>query len=197
MPLEVYSYRLVTKWRTKKAWNRFHFVLDNNANLPAFAAAQAINFNLNVGTLFLSLFAQMVSDDAGITDTICARVKPNGGPASRVHIGGGGLQGLYLGPIADTFLTAPIRWIGFNGGVSRTINRIGFIGQGATNGDGWWPVFSLAASTFIADALTPRVLPSGDTFNLTILHSDGFSESALWGDLGRPTSRQITRRWVP
>jgi hypothetical protein len=197
MPFEIYEYRLVTKWRTKKAWTRFHFAMDRTAEPTEFAAAQAINYNLNVATSFLTLYAYTVSESAGITDAIVRRVSPFGGPASRVHLPAGGLQGQYLSPITETFLSAPITWIGYDGLTSRSVNRIGFVGKGAHNGDDWWPTFRLAVETFISDALTPRLLPSGDTFNLTILKSDGVSVSASSGYLGSPISRQKTRYWVP
>jgi hypothetical protein len=196
MPFEIYQYRLLTKWRDKKAWMRFHWAMDRTNAPTEFAAAQAVNYNLNVETSFLTLFSYTLSEGAGITDTIVRRVYPSGGPASRVHLGGGGLQGQYLSPITETFLSAPITWIGYDGLTCKSVNRLGFIGKGAHQGDDWWPTFRLAVETWITDALTPRITPAGDTFNLTVLKSNGLSVSPQLGYLGQPFSSQITRRWV-
>lgn len=195
MSLELYEYRIFTKFRTQKQSARFHFFIDNVTEIPPFECAREITFNLNVDTLFLTLFAQMVSESAGITDTICRRKIPEHGPASRVHIGGGGLQGTWMSPCDTNFTAANFRWIGSSGESSKNTNRIGPLGQGAINNTGYYVVFEVAAQTFIADAITPRITLSGNTFHMSLLGSDGIHEAASAGFLTWPPARQRNRRW--
>lgn len=197
MAFELYEYRVFTKFRTRKQSNRFHLGVDNLSGAIPWEMARLLTQNLNTTTLFLSLYAQLISEHAGITDTICRRVVPAGGNTARVHIGGGGLQGLWLGKMAENFVSANARWIPADGEISQNTMRIGPIGQGAITDRDYYSFFRVAFNTWVGDALTPRVTTSGDVFHLSLINKDGFSQPAAACALNWPPARQINRRWEP
>lgn len=197
MAFEVYEYRIFTKYRTRKQSVRFHWAIDNASGGNPFEIARQITKNLNVDTLFLTLYAQLISAEAGITDTICRRVIPLGGPSSRVHIGGGGLQGLWLGRIAENFVGAQVRLIRLDGSPGKNTIRPGPIGNGAITNSAYYGVFVVAMNTFLSEALSPRVTVAGDSFHLTLMDKHGFTFPASDAFLVWPPARQINRRWGP
>lgn len=197
MALELYEYRIFTRFRTKKQSARFFLAVDNASNQNPFEMARKLTLNLNVTTSFLNLFAVLISEQAGITDTICRRISPSGGNTARVHIPGGGLQGLWLGPMTENFVAANLRWIRSDGEIGKNTNRIGPVGAGALQNHSWYFLFVAAVQAFITDAIAPRVTVDGDPFHLTLMDKDGFTQPPAGGILTWPPSRQAIRRWIP
>jgi hypothetical protein len=197
MAFELYEYRIFTKFQTRQQSCRFHLSLDNLSGAIPWETARQITKNLNADTLFLSLFAQLISEHAGIVGTICRRVFPVGGNTARVHLPGGGLQGLWLGRMAENFISANCRWIPADGEVSQNTMRIGPIGNGAITNSDYYSLFRLAFNAWVGDALTPRITIGGDVFHLSLVDKDGFSQPAAAAALNWPPARQINRRWVP
>jgi len=197
MAFELYEYRIFTKFRTRKQSCRFHLSLDNLSGAIPWEIARQITKNLNADTLFLTLFAEMISEHAGITDTICRRIVPIGGNTAWVHIPGGGLPGLWLDRMEPNFVSANARWIPADGEISQNTMRIGPIGSGAITNTDYFSTFRLRFNTWVGDALTPRVTIGGDVFHLSLVDKDGFSQPAAACALNWPPARQRNRRWAP
>jgi len=197
MAFELYEYRIFTKFRTRKQSARFHLAVDNVSGQTPFEMARKLTLNLNVTTSFLNLFAVLISEQSGITDTTCRRISPSGGNTSRVHLPGGGLQGLWLGPMTDNFVAANIRWIRADGELGKNTNRIGPVGAGALQNQNWYFLFAAACASFVTDAIAPRVTTDGDSFHLTLMDKSGATQAPMGGFLTWPPSRQAVRRWQP
>lgn len=195
MAIELYEYRIWTKFRDKKQSVRFIFKVDNLDGTDPYEMARAISFQLNVDTLVLTLFNKMISDRAGITDVICRRVAPFQGPASRLHFPGGGIQGEWLENMAENFVAANIRWTGASGNVSKHNSRIGPIGNGALTNNGYYIVFRVAFLTFASEIIAPKMTTSGDPFQFVLRNRFGIVDDCVAGELRWPAARQIQRRW--
>lgn len=195
--LEVYRSQVSIAFKSKQITTTFFFLVDNITGSHCHRIASGINLCYTVTTDWLFYFSSMISEKAFIRRFSTQRIRPNGCASAYNAYGPDEFPGRYLGDCADNFITGNIQWIVDAEPTNHHQVRIGPLGEGATQDNGWYPIFSLSAENFMIEHLTLRSLDTGDTSQGCINHATSGGSLIEAGQLMWPPGRQANRRWRP
>lgn len=197
MPFELYQTQVWTAFNKSRAVNRFFFLANNAASIHPAKMAGEINAELYINTDWLFFYTSLISEKAGVKLITTRRVGGIGASAWRASFPGGGIQGRWLGDMADNYQAATIAWTTATGSTGRYANRIGPLGEGVFRIGNWYPLFVLAVNAFITAHLTVMVTASGVPFRSHLVSATGVREPVDAGFLRYPPSALLQRRWEP
>lgn len=197
MSLEVYTAKIHIHFKTRVITPTFYFSVDNSTSTNPHREASALIHSLSVATDWLFFFASMITEKSRIRLFTCRRLRPEGATTAYNSYSFNEFPGRWLGDMTDDLNAAKIAWH-FNGDqTGKHQVRIGPVGEGATQSDGWHPLMILSAEAFISSHATPRILETGDVALGCINHQMSGGTPIEQGQLIWPPSRQKNRRWQP
>lgn len=161
MAFEIYRSQIITQFLGKRSTATFFFFVDNTSLIHPFRVASGINFEYAAISDWLFHYAQMITEHAYIRLMATRRFHPTPGPSCYVKYGPTQNPGLAVGQMGDNFICAKLQWHSEDDTFGKLMNRIGPISEGATFGNGWLPVFELAAGAFVGEHITTHTLDIG------------------------------------
>lgn len=197
MAFEVYRTQLVVAFATRRQTSTFYFLVDNVTNVHCYEVASAINTEYFDSSLWPFHFLQMISQSAYLTKMSTRRIRPTPGPSNVLSFSRGDFVGMWLSSPSANFLTANLKWSFANDQTGKHQVRIGPIGQGAVQDDGFFPLFVLAAGAFSNLHRTVHILTGGLVCQGCINHQTSGGTPIESAHLGWPPGRQRNRRWEP
>lgn len=197
MALEVYQTRWITKFRGKACTQQFYWLADNVLEYHPYVAAAEIEANIFVNTDWAFYLLSLQSTQCFLRSFQTWRVLPNWGPSTKNRFTSDQYPGRWVGAMGLNFTTANIAWSYQGDFTGKFQTRIGPIGDGAADLGGWFPLFDLTASAFIAEHVAIRTSAIGLSFRSCALDSLGIAHPITSGTLRYPPGRQNNRRWVP
>jgi hypothetical protein len=195
--LQVYRTVITNQFRSRWSTNTFFFLVDNVSGSPGHRIASAINLSYGVTTDWLFYYSSLITEHAFIRRMSTWLIRPESSANAYNAFGPTEFPGRWLGDCADNFLSANLKYT-FDGDLTgKHQNRIGPIGEGATQANGWFPLFVLTAEAFFVEHLAAHSLDTGDTAQACINHETSGGTLIERCSLAWPPGRQKNRRYVP
>jgi len=197
MALEVYAFKMVFNFRGRRCVNKFFFLADNVTMEHPYTVAQAIGINYFATTDWGFHLLGLITEHANLSSLSVKRIRPSGGASTRAVFGPDEFTGRFLGQCGDNFLTANIMWTFPNDQTGKHQNRIGPLGQGATQQHDWFPLIYLSAQAFSAEHVAVHECLPGLFVQGCINHQTTGGTIITNAQLPWPPGRQRNRRWRP
>jgi len=195
--LQVYRTVVTTQFKSKWSSATFFFLVDNLSGQPGHRIASAINLSYGVTTDWLFYYSSLITEHAFIRRMSTWLIRPESSANAYNAFGPTEFPGRWLGDCADNFLSANLKWTFLGDTTGKHQNRIGPIGEGATQVNGWYPLFLLTAQAFFVEHLSTHVLDTGDIAQGCVNHETTGGTVITHGMVAWPPGRQKNRRWIP
>lgn len=197
MGLEVYAFKMVFNFRSRRCVNKFFFLVDNITVVHPYTMAEAVGIDYFSTTDWGFHLLGMITEHANLSSLSVKRIRPAGGAASKAVFREDEFKGRFLGKCTDNFQTANITWTFPNDQTGKHQNRIGPLGEGATQLHDWYPILYLSAQAFAAEHVAVHEPLPGIFSQGCINHQSTGGTIITNAQLPWPPGRQRNRRWKP
>lgn len=196
MPLEVYRLNIGIKYESVTSTTSFYYLVDNDNGSNQWKVSEAIVEQYCSVSPWLFLLRFLLSVDCFVQTITCRIIRPTTGPQHRVRLKSTSAPGLWDGKPLVNFVLANVRWH-FTGDLTGKHGvRLGPVGMGAIDNDGWTNPYHVVVSAWLTEQLAVQPLSVGLDALPCINHQTSGGTVIESATLLFPPGRQINRRWV-
>lgn len=192
--LEIYATRVHLTQRTRHITQRFHWLANNTAGANPWIVSKELNDRLVSGSFWFDFLTLLISDKAAFRRITTRRILPATACGASFIFPGGGVLGQWPFEQTETITACRVQWIAENDSYGKYATRIGPLGAGATDSDGWNPLFLVAAHNWASQHGITYSTPSGVDFTGATLDKLGIANVVVGAQIGWPPASQANRR---